>query len=210
MQPETDTLSFDLYHPQPVMVVISGPSGVGKDAVVKAMMERNLPLHFVVTMTSRAPRDGEVDGKDYIFTTREHFEELVQQGEFLEHALVYKDYKGIPRTQIRAALESGKDVILRVDVQGASTLRRLCPEAVLVYLIPENERDWLERLMNRKTESAEELRLRIRTARSELEQLAMFDYVVVNAQHRLQEAVDTILDIINSEHHRVHARKVCL
>jgi guanylate kinase len=204
------SLSFDLYRPQPLLVVISGPSGVGKDAVVKALKQRNQLIHFVVTMTSRAPRAGEVDGVDYFFTSRENFAELIEQDEFLEYALVYNDYKGIPRSQIRQALASGKDVILRVDVQGAATLRNLCPEAVLIYLIPANEREWLERLRTRKTETAESLAIRIHTARGELEHLAGFDYVVVNAQDQLDEAVDTIIAIIDAEHHRVHSRKVSL
>src|SRR5512147_137783 len=96
-----ETLSFDLFHPQPLLVVISGPSGVGKDAVLKALQKRGLPLHFVVTMTSRPPRDGEVDGVDYFFVTREKFEELIRRNEFIEYALVYDDYKGIPKLQIR-------------------------------------------------------------------------------------------------------------
>jgi guanylate kinase len=207
---ESETLSFDLYHPQPLMVVISGPSGVGKDAVVREMMNRDLPFHFVVTMTSRAPRANEANGVDYIFTSREDFEDLIARDEFLEYALVYQDYKGIPKPQIRDAVASGKDVVLRVDVQGAETLRRLCPEAVLIYLIPDNQQEWLERLSNRKTETPEALALRIVTARGELEHLPRFDYVVVNAQDRLQEAVDTIAAIINAEHHRVHPRKVTL
>ena len=207
---ESETLSFDLFHPQPLMVVISGPSGVGKDAVVREMMKRDLLFHFVVTMTSRSPRANEVDGVDYIFTTHENFEDLIQQEEFLEYALVYQDYKGIPKPQIREAVASGKDVVLRVDVQGAETLRRLCPEAVLIYLIPDNQKEWMERLANRKTETAEALALRIVTARGELEHLPRFDYVVVNAQDRLQEAVDTIAAIITAEHHRVHPRKVTL
>jgi guanylate kinase len=207
---EPEPLSFDLYHPQPVMVVISGPSGVGKDAVLKEMQARGLPFHFVVTMTSRAPRENEVPGVDYWYTTRENFEELIRQDEFIEYALVYEDYKGVPKPQIREALASGKDVILRVDVQGAATLRGLCPEAILVFLIPENEPEWLERLTNRKTETAESLAVRVRTAREELKELVKFDYVVVNADARLGEAVDTIISIINAEHHRVHPRSICL
>ncbi len=205
-----ENLSFDLYHPQPLMVVISGPSGVGKDAVVKALKARNLTFHFVVTMTSRAPRKGEVEGVDYLFSSRENFEKLIAEDGFLEYALVYEDYKGIPRSQIQQALATGKDVILRVDVQGAATMRRLCPEAVLIYLIPANEAEWLERLRTRKTETPESLAIRIQTARSELEHLGGFDYVVVNAHDRLDEAVDTIIAIIDAEHHRVEPRKVCL
>ena len=205
-----ESLSFDLFHPQPLLVVISGPSGVGKDAVIRSLQKRDLPLHFVVTMTSRAPRSGEIDGVDYIFVTHEKFEELVAQDEFLEHAVVYNDYKGIPKPQIRQALNSNQDVILRVDVQGAQTLRRLCPDAVLIFLIPTNQREWFERLRNRQTETTESLALRLNTAVSELEHLPAFDYVVVNTQDRLEETVDTIVSIIQAEHHRVHPRKVTL
>lgn len=209
-EPPREHLSFDLYHPQPLVVVISGPSGVGKDAVLKAMQARGLPYHFVVTMTSRPPRENEINGVDYFFTTREHFEELIRQDEFIEWALVYDDYKGVPKSQIRQALASGKDVILRVDVQGAATFRKLCPEAVLIFLIPQDEAEWMERLKNRKTETPESLKLRLETARAELERLNEFDYVVVNANDRLDEAVDTIVDIINAEHHRVHPRRSCV
>jgi guanylate kinase len=207
---ETESLSFDLYHPQPLLVIISGPSGVGKDAVVRALQKRGQPFHFVVTMTSRLPRPGEQDGVDYFFTSRDNFEHMIAANEFMEYALVYQDYKGIPREQIRQAFASGKDVILRVDVQGAATLARLCPDAVLIYLIPTDEREWLERLRSRKTETAESLALRIETARSELEHLGRFDYVVVNADDRLEEAAQTIVAIIDAEHHRVHPRKAVI
>ena len=207
---QTVPLSFDVLHPQPLLVVISGPSGVGKDAVVKAMQKRGQPFHFVVTMTSRSPRDSEVDGVDYFFTSKENFEQMIVDGEFIEYAIVYQDYKGIPKEQIRRAFNGDKDVILRVDVQGAATLRRLCPEAVLIYLIPSNEEEWLQRLRNRKTETTASLTLRIETARSELEHLGWFDYVVVNAEDRLEEAVDMIIAIINAEHHRVHPRKAVI
>jgi guanylate kinase len=207
---ENATLSFDVYHPQPLLVVISGPSGVGKDAVVKAMQKRGQPFHFVVTMTSRKPRQGEVDGVDYFFTEKENFEHMIAASEFMEYAVVYQDYKGIPKEQIRRAFASQQDVILRVDVQGAATMRRLCPDAVLIYLIPSNEEEWLERLRSRKTETPESLALRIETARSELEHLGWFDYVAVNADDRLEEAVDVIIAIINAEHHRVHPRKAVI
>ena len=205
-----ETLSFDLFHPQPLFVVISGPSGVGKDAVLKSLQKRNLNLHFVVTMTSREPRPGEVNGEDYHFVTREKFEELIRRDGFIEHAVVYGDLKGIPRQQVREALESNRDVILRVDVQGARTLRSIFPEAVLIFLIPSNEKEWLERLQKRKTETTEKLGVRVQTAREELESLSEFDYMVVNAHDRLEETVDTIVSILDAEHHRVVARKIDL
>jgi guanylate kinase len=203
-------LSFDILHPTPLLIVISGPSGVGKDAVIKKLQTRSLPLHFVVTMTSRLPRNGEVDGQDYFFVNKEKFEELIREGEFIEHAIVYQDYKGIPKSQIRQALVSEKDVILRVDVQGAMTLRRMCPDSVLIFLIPSNVKEWLKRLRTRKTETPESLALRLNTAKEELEYLGEFDYVVVNAQDRLDETVDTIEAILRAEHHRVIPRKVTL
>lgn len=205
-----ERLSFDVLQPNPLLVVISGPSGVGKDAVLKEMQARNLPLHFVVTMTSRPPRPGEVEGEDYFFTTRAQFEEMIGQDEFLEYALVYQDYKGIPKPQIRAALASGKDVVLRVDVQGAATLRRLFPGALLIFLVPDNEDEWLDRLRSRKTETPESLALRVATVRSELATMDSFDYVVTNAHDRLDEAVDVILHILEAEHHRVHPREIQL
>lgn len=205
-----ESLSFDIVHPTPLLVVISGPSGVGKDAVLKAMQKRGISLHFVVTMTSRCPRMGEVEGVDYFFVTREKFEELIENDEFIEHAVVYEDYKGIPKPQIREALASQRDVILRVDVQGAMTLRRLCPDAILIFLIPSNEKEWYDRLRNRKTETAESLALRLQTAKQELEYLSEFDYVVVNVQDHLDETVDSIIAIIQAEHHRVVPRKVTL
>lgn len=205
-----ESLSFDIVHPAPLLVVISGPSGVGKDAVLKAMQKRGLSLHFVVTMTSRLPRDGEVEGVDYFFVSHEKFEELIGKDEFIEHAVVYEDYKGIPKTQIREALVSQQDVILRVDVQGAMTLRSLCPDAILIFLIPSNEKEWYDRLRNRKTETVESLALRLNTARQELEYLSEFDYVVINAQDHLEETVDSIAAILQAEHHRVIPRKVTL
>lgn len=205
-----DSLSFDLIHPTPLLVVISGPSGVGKDAVIKEMRKRDASLHFVVTMTDRAPRPEEVEGVDYLFVSRDAFEEMIDAQEFMEHALVYGDHKGIPKKQIREALASQRDVILRVDVQGAMTMRQLCPQAILIFLIPSNVPEWIERLMARETETTESLDLRIKTARQELTYLPQFDYVVINADDRLEEAVDTIQAIIAAEHHRVDPREVKL
>lgn len=202
--------SFQLPQPEPLLVVISGPSGVGKDSVIQRMKERNLPFHFVVTATTRPPRPGERHGVDYFFVSREQFAEMIDRGELLEYALVYNDYKGIPKEQVRRALASGKDVVMRVDVQGAATVRRLAPEAVLIFLTTESEEELVRRLQKRKTESPEDLKLRIATARKELERLPEFDYVVVNREGKLDEAVDTIIAIMTAEHHRIPHRKVTL
>jgi len=187
---------FDLLHPQPLLVVISGPSGIGKDSVLKEMKRRKLPLHFVVTATSREPRPEEVHGKDYFFFSREEFEERIRKGEFIEHARVYNDLKGIPRWQIEDALKSGKDVLLRLDVQGAETIRKLYPEALLIFLIPRSYDEWYERLVKRNTESPQDLQTRIEISLKEVEKIGIFDYLVINAENLLCQAVDDIVAII--------------
>ena len=205
-----EPLSFDLLHPQPLLIVISGPSGVGKDAVLKSLAARQLDFHFVITCTSRPPRQNESDGIDYFFVSKEKFEEMIAQDELIEYAMVYDQYKGVPKSQIQQAMDSGKDVIMRVDVQGAARIHSLCPEAILIFLIPSNAEEWLKRLQSRKTETPENLKIRLETVRQELEQLPEFDYVVVNSQDRLEEAVDAIVAIITAEHHHVKPPKITL
>lgn len=199
---------FDLLHPQPLLIVISGPSGIGKDSVLNELKRRGLPLHFVVTANTREPRPEEVHGVDYFFMTREEFLAGVERGEFLEHAKVYNDLKGIPRWQVDNALKSGKDVVLRVDVQGAETIRGLYPEAVLIYLIPRNYDEWYNRLVCRKTESAEDIKTRVEISVKEVEKIDIFDYLVVNAENLLCQAVDDIIGIIRTEHIAVNHRKI--
>ena len=206
----TDHIPFNVLKTEPLLIVISGPSGVGKDSVVLAMKERGQPIHFVVTATTRPPREGEVHGVDYYFFTKSEFAEMIEQDELLEYAFVYNDYKGIPKFQVRDALASGKDVVMRLDVQGAATVRELSPEAVLVFLTTDTEEELVERLRGRKTEEEAELKLRIATARKELNRVDEFDYVVVNRDDRLDETVDSIEAIIHAEHHRVKHRKVTL
>ncbi len=201
---------FNVYQPSPLLIVISGPSGAGKDSILQRMKERNLPFHFVVTATTRPPRPNEVHGQDYFFVTKEEFARMIEQNELLEYAIVYGDYKGIPKQQVRQALASGQDVILRIDVQGAETIRKLVPQALLIFVTVESEEELVRRLKRRKTESPEELALRIATARKELQRVEAFDYVVVNREDRLDEAVDTIAAIIVAEHHRVHHRRITL
>jgi guanylate kinase len=201
---------FNPMEPKPLLVVISGPSGVGKDSVIARMKEMDLNMHFVVTATTRPARPEEVDGVDYFFLTSDQFAEMIDQGEFLEYAIVYNDYKGIPREQVSRALASGKDVVMRVDVQGAATIREICPEALLIFLTTQDEEEMVTRLKTRKTETPEGLNLRIATARQELKRIHEFDYVVVNREGQLDEAVDTILAVVHAEHHRVKHRKVTL
>jgi len=205
-----DPTNFDLPRSNPLLIVISGPSGAGKDTVLQRMMERGTPFHFVVTATTRPRREHEVDGKDYWFVSKDEFARMIEEDELIEYAIVYGDYKGIPKKQVRDALASGKDVILRIDVQGAETIRKLAPEGLLIFVTTENEEELVRRLQTRKTETAEELKLRIATSRKELQRLEAFDYVVINRDFHLDETVNAIHSIIDAEHHRVNPRKVTL
>ena len=201
---------FNLHNPQPLLIVISGPSGAGKDTVMQRMQERGLPFHFVVTATTRQQRANEVHGRDYLFVSGEEFARMIDEDELIEHAIVYGDYKGIPKQQVREALASGKDVVMRLDVQGAETVRKLAPEALLIFITTQNEDELVHRLETRKTETADSLAIRIATARKELNRVEAFDYVIVNRDFQLDKTVDTIRAIIDAEHHRVKPRKVDL
>ena len=198
------------FEPQPLLIVISGPAGVGKDSLIQRLKERGCKLHFVVTATDRAPRPGEVHGVDYFFLPTEEFLRMKQEGELLEHAIVYGQHKGIPKQQVREALASGKDVILRVDVQGAATVRRLVPEALLIFLTASCEEELEQRLRDRGGDSPAQLEKRIATACEEMQRLPEFDYVVINRDDELDQAVDDVIAIIQAEHRRVHPRVVKL
>ncbi len=200
---EIDALYEKLTNPRPVLVVISGPSGVGKDATINRMKQINHPFYFVVTATTRPKRPAEIDGVDYHFVSVGDFAEMIETGELLEYAVVYGDYKGIPKKHVREALASGLDVIMRIDVQGAATIRKLVPNAITIFLIAESEDELVRRLHDRKTEDAGKLKMRIATARQELKRIVDFDYVVVNRVHELDDTVDKVLSIISAEKSRV-------
>jgi guanylate kinase len=201
---------FEIRKPSPLLIVISGPSGVGKDSVVQRMKERGFPFHFVVTATTRGRRENETHGGDYWFVSKDEFARMIEENELIEYAIVYGDYKGIPKWEVRDALASGKDVIMRVDVQGAETVRKLAPEALLIFITCESEGELEKRLRERKTETADSLALRIATARKELQRIEAFDYVVVNHDFQLDDTVDKVRAIIAAEHLRVRQRKVDL
>jgi guanylate kinase len=210
MSGENRTAELYSFERPPLLVVISGPSGAGKDVLIERMKECGLPFHFVVTATTRPARSDEMDGEDYIFVSMSDFADMIERQELLEYAIVYGDYKGIPKQQVREALNSGKDVIMRVDVQGAATVRRLAPEAILIFLTASSEEELVGRLRARSTESSEQLRIRIATSRQEMRRLREFDYVVVNRQNRLDEAVQDVVSVIKAEHCRTRPRRVKL
>lgn len=193
-----------------MLVVISGPSGVGKDMTINRMKELGYPFYFVVTATTRPQRPGEIDGKDYFFVSMSNFAEMIEQDELLEYAVVYGDYKGIPKAQVRQALASGQDVIMRIDVQGAATIRRLIAEAILIYISAESEEALVRRLSQRKTEPEDQLKMRIATARKEQARLEIFDYIVINEEDRLDETCEKVAAIITAERCRVQPRKINL
>jgi guanylate kinase len=192
----------------PVLIVISGPSGVGKDTIARLLLAKQDSFSFVVTATTRIQRASEVHGRDYIFLSHDEFAEMIEGGELLEWAVVYNDYKGVPKQQIQDALDSNRDVIMRVDVQGAATIRKLLPDAIFIFLTAESEESLITRLRERKSETAEGLNLRIATAREEMKRMGEFDYCVVNTQGKQNEAVDRILAIVDAEHSRVKRNQI--
>jgi guanylate kinase len=202
-----DQVDLEPYlRPKPLVVVISGTSGAGKDVTIKRLKGRGFPFFFVVTATTRPPRAGEVHGVDYIFCSPREFERMIVEGELLEYARVYGDYKGIPKEQVRNALASGQDVILRVDVQGAAKLRQLIPEAVFIFLTASSEEELVERLRARKTETDKALQRRLATAREEMQEIHHFNYVVVNRDGELDCTVDRIVAIMKAEKSRARPR----
>ena len=194
----------------PLLVVISGPSGVGKDAVLYRMRQLHPELFFAVTATTRAMRTGERDGTDYLFLTPRRFAHLLDSDEFLEHAEVYGNQYGVPKTQIREALAEGKDAVVKVDVQGAATIRAIARDALLIFIAPPSMQELERRLRERKTESSEQLAIRIQTAQKELQQADRFDALVVNETGALDETVDRILGTVREQRHRVPPRTVQL
>lgn len=186
----------------PVVVVVSGPSGVGKDAVVRRLLEQRPELSMVVTATDRAPRPGETDGVDYHFTTTKRFEAMIANGELIEHAVVYGQHKGIPKSSVRDKLSSNDDVVLRLDVQGAATVRAMMPDAVLVFLCAESEAALARRLFKRGTETDAQFARRVETARDETKRVDEFDYVVVNGDGGLEQAAARLGAIIDAEKSR--------
>ena len=169
-----------------------------------------LPFHFVVTATDRTPRPGEVHGRDYYFYSTAEFERMIEENQMLEHACVYGQHKGVPRAHIRQALDSGQDVVMRLDVQGAETVKNLIPAAITVFLTCESEAELVDRLRERRTETEAELQHRLAIVRQELECIPRFDYVVVNRHSSLDNAVDDVVAIMRAEHCRSVPRKVRL
>ena len=183
----------------PLLVVLSGPSGAGKDAVLDEMARRGHAFHRVVTCTTRPPRDNEREGVDYFFVTNAQFDDLIANDGLLEHAVVYGHRSGVPRRQVVEQLRAGLDVYVRTDVQGAATIKRLAPGAVLIFIAPSSLDELEQRIRARGSDDEEHIQRRLRTAQDEMARRGEFEYVVVNQPGRLEATVDRLLEVLDVE-----------
>ena len=190
----------------PLLLVLSGPSGVGKTTVTKALVEQGWPGHIVVTATTRRPRAGEIDGVHYHFCTPQQFQQMIDSNELLEHAEVHGNKYGVPAADVREHLNANKDVILTIDPQGAQTVRRRVRDALFVFLAPESLEELVERVNQRGQDSPEQRALRLLNAERELAQASSYDYQIVNREGQLAETVNQLKAIMLAEHLRVDPR----
>ena len=193
---------------QGLLFVLSAPSGTGKDTVINTLKQQGMDFYIVPSVTTRAPRPGESEGNPYHFVSQETFDRLVEQGELLEYAKVHDNWYGQPLKPIRDNLAAGRDVLLKIDVKGAATIRSKVAGAIFIFLIPGSLDELVQRLTDRQTETEEELQRRLADARAELAEQSLYDYVIRNRQGHLQEAVDYLRAIMMAEHCRVHPRKI--
>ncbi len=195
---------------KPLLIVLSGPSGTGKDAILSRMEKAGYPIEFITTVTTRPQRAKEKNNIDYHFVSTEHFQKMIEHKELLEWAKVYGNWYGVPKEPVKQALERGRDIIVKVDIQGAATIKKILPQAVFIFLVPPSVEELATRLKQRHTESPLDLGLRLKTAEEEMKQLPLFDYVVVNKQDEIELAVSAIEAIITAEKHRVTPREISL
>lgn len=190
----------------PLLLVLSGPSGVGKTTVTKALVEQGWRGHVVVTATTRRPRAGEINGLHYHFRTPPQFQQMIEDNELLEYAEVHGNMYGVPAEDVRTHLHAGVDVILTIDPQGAQTVRRRVRGAIFVFLAPESIGELVERVNQRGQDSPEQRALRLLNAERELAQAPSYDYLIVNREGRLSETVEQLKAIMLAEHLRVEPR----
>jgi len=196
--------------PAPLLIVLSGPSGAGKDALLTRLRETNCPLEYITTVTTRAQRAKERDNLDYHFVSADKFQEMIKNNELLEWANVYGNWYGVPKQPVRMALERGRDTIVKVDTQGAATIKKILPEAVFVFLMPTSMEELNKRLTQRRTESPFDLARRIKTAHREIKQLPLFDYIVMSHRDEINQALAQIRAIITAEKCRAKPRQIVL
>ncbi len=189
---------------QGLLFVMAGPSGAGKDTVIQTLKERGSDFHVVASIATRAPRPGESEGNPYHFVSQAQFERMVANNELLEYANVHGNWYGQPLQQVRENIQCGRDVLLKIDVQGAATVRKKLPGAILIFLQPGSVEELVERLINRQTETEVERQRRLANAQIELAQRDHYDYVIENRQGKLDVAVDNLHAIMQAEHCRTH------
>ena len=194
----------------PLLVVVSGPSGVGKDTILAKIKQAGSPFHRVVTATTRLKRPGEKDGVDYCFLSEGEFQQKIRTNQFLEWAKVYDNYYGVLRQEVKEAIDRGQDVIVKVDVQGASTIKCILPDAVFIFVMPPSIEELINRLKQRKTETSVELNVRLNKLQEELASLPLFDYVVLSHKDELDLAVSQITAIVTAEKCRLNPRVIRL
>jgi guanylate kinase len=183
------------------LLVVSGPSGAGKGSISKRIVEEVDDLIYSISMTTRAPRPDETDGKNYYFVSHAEFEKTIEQNGFLEYAKVYGEYYGTPRAQVIKNLAEGKDVVLEIDIQGAMNIRKSYPKGVLIFILPPSMAELRTRITGRGSETKSDIELRLGEALKEIAYIDKYDYCVVNGD--LDEAVSRVKAIIIAEHSRV-------
>jgi guanylate kinase len=215
MQLETEqTVSQQTRTPPPkpgqgLLFVLSAPSGTGKDSVIHALKQR-MDFYVVPSVTTRSPRSGESEGNPYSFVSQQEFEQLVAHNELLEYANVHGNWYGQPLKPIRDNLRAGNDVLLKIDVQGAATIRKKVSGAIFIFLVPDSLEELAQRLTQRHTETEAERRRRLTDAQSELAEKDWYDYIIPNRQDHMEEAVELLRAIILAEHARTHPRHITI
>jgi guanylate kinase len=183
------------------LIILSGPSGVGKTTLRKALQEKIPQLRFSISWTTRPMRPGEIRGQDYRFVSQSQFERKIADHGFLEWAQVHQAYYGTPLTTVQKWLKKGEDVLLDIDIQGAGKVKKRIPQAIAIFILPPSGRDLRKRLVDRQTDSPETIRLRLKNAEKELQAVKDFDYAVINQE--LASAVESLKTIIRAARFRV-------
>lgn len=188
-----------------VLLVISGPSGAGKGTICKALLDKHKDIYLSVSATTREPRVGEVHGVNYFFKTKEEFLQKVEEGDFLEHAEVYGNYYGTPKSSVKKMLDEGRDVILEIDIQGALKVKENCEEGIFIFILPPSMEELKQRIIRRGSETPESLMTRFKSAYKEINYISKYNYAVVNDE--VDTAVTKLEAIIAAEKCRVDRMK---
>ena len=188
-----------------LLLVVSGPSGAGKGTICKAFLEKNKNVKLSISATTRSPREGEVDGVNYFFVTKEKFKGMIDNGELLEHAQIYDNFYGTPKAAILENLEQGYDVLLEIEMQGARQIKEVYPEGVFIFILPPSLDELKSRIVGRGTETEEQINKRFGSAFEEICQIENYDYFIVNKD--IDQSAKELSDMISAEKNKVHRYK---